>query len=86
MLIERALHDVRYAARSLRRSAGFAITAILVLTLGIGANTAVFSVARHVLFRPLPYPEPDRLVQFVSRTERTQTGLAPLASVPKYNE
>ena len=86
MLIERVLHDVRYAARSLRRSTGFALTATLVLALGIGANTAVFSVARGVLFRPLPYPEPDRLVQFVSRTERSQTGLTPLASVPKYNE
>ena len=77
----RIVHDVRYAARALRRSPAFAIATVLVLAIGIGANTAVFSVARGVLLRTLPYPEPDRLVQFVSHL---QTGRAALASVPKY--
>jgi putative ABC transport system permease protein len=57
-----ARKDVRYAIRALRRSPGFAITAIMVTALGIGANTAAFSVADFVLFRPLPFATPDRLV------------------------
>jgi len=55
--------DVNYAARSLARTPGFTVTAILVSALGIGATTATFSTADHVLFRPLPFADPDGLVK-----------------------
>jgi putative ABC transport system permease protein len=60
--------DVGYSARMLRRAPGFAITAMLIVSLGIGATTAAFSVTDFVLLRPLPFPEPHRLVRLYEKT------------------
>lgn len=69
-LVDAVSQDVRYGFRLLRKSPGFAAAAILTVALGIGATTAVFSVVYGVVLQPLPYPEPDRLVQLWSKLPR----------------
>ena len=76
------LADLRYAARLLLKQPVFTLIATLVLALGIGANTAIFSVVDAVLLRPLPYPNQERLVALSTRWRKT--GLRGAVSAPDF--
>jgi len=83
--LEDLLRDMRHGLRALRRAPGFAAVVIVTLALGIGANTAIFSIVNGVLLRPLPYPEPTQLMYLT--TQWPALGFSQLqASVPEYLE
>jgi predicted permease len=83
--LDAAVQDVRYAARVLHKSPGFTLVAVLTLALGIGANTAIFSVVNAVLLRPLPFADSSRLVQIFS-TDSTAGSRNDVVSYPDYED
>ncbi|HEY6466572.1 MAG TPA: ABC transporter permease [Candidatus Acidoferrales bacterium] len=74
--------DVRFALRMLRKNPGFTVVAVLTLALGIGANTAIFTVVNGVMLRPLPYPEPSQIVAMQLRTQ--SGGTMDALTVPQF--
>jgi putative ABC transport system permease protein len=80
------MHDLRFAVRQLLKNPGFTAVAVLTLALGIGANTAIFSVLNTIMLRPLPYPEPDRLVRVFRTSAQSQSWPHSPANLLDYRE
>ena len=84
-IVETLLQGLRYASRILRKHPGFALTAIITLALGIGANTTIFSVVNAVVMEPLPYKEPDRLIR-IWESNSAQGRTESSVSVPNFQD
>ena len=85
--IDDLLRDLRYSGRNLRRNPGFATLAVLIMALGIGANTAVFSVVNAVLLKPLSCRDPDRIVSLSNTsTARETPALSKQISIPDFQD
>ncbi len=84
--LESLLADAKFALRQLRRSPGFAVTAVLTLALGIGANTAIFTLIDSIMLRPLPYPQQDRLMAIDSIENGRSGGYFPKGWIRAWEE
>jgi predicted permease len=84
--VDTLLHDLKHSLRSYRQTPGFTLTALATLALGIGVNTAVFSVVNAVLLKPIPFPEPDRLVVFMNVFPQGSSSACSPAKFQHYRE